>query len=263
MLHPAMKGEMISPLSCGAALMRDAKKPSLETRLRLLNTHPFFAALEPADLERLSSYVRSVQVDRGEILFRKGDPGQSLFIVVEGLIKIGVPAADGRELVLNLMRAGEVFGEIALIDGAPRSADAVAMAPSELLVVERRDFLPLVEDRPGAAMRIISLLCRRLRSTSEQVEDVAFLDVSSRLAKALLRLSPTGGYIAITQRELGQLIGLSRESTNKQLQVWQRQKLLRLVKGGVHLIDLGTIEQLAFSAERPRQPRAEVASRAH
>jgi CRP/FNR family cyclic AMP-dependent transcriptional regulator len=254
---------MISPHLHGAALMRDAKKPSLETRLRLLNTHPFFAALDPSDLERLSNYARSVQLDRGEILFRKGVPGHSLFIIIEGLIKIGVPAADGRELVFNLMRAGEVFGEIALIDGAPRSADAVAMAPTELLVVERRDFLPLVEGRPGAAMRIVSLLCERLRTTSEQVEDVAFLDVSSRLAKALLRLSPMGGYIAITQRELGQLIGLSRESTNKQLQVWQRQNLLRLVKGGVHLIDASAIEHIAFAAEKPRQTRADLAPRAH
>lgn len=235
--------------------MSDPRRPGLDHRLNLLVSHPFFAALDPQDLERLASYARTLHVERGAFLFRKGDPGQSLFVVLRGLIKIGVPAPDGRELVLNLMRVGDVLGEIALIDGAPRSADAVAMMDTDLMVVERRDFLPLVEDRPQVAMRIISLLCHRLRATSEQIEDVAFLDVSSRLAKALLRLSPEGGYIAITQRELGQLIGLSRESTNKQLQVWQRQKLLRLVKGGVHVLDLSTIQELASSVERRRETR--------
>ena len=247
-----------------AMAVSELKKPSLENRLTLLGNHPFFAALEPADLERLASYARTVHLARGEALFRKGDPGQSLFVVVDGLIKIGAPAADGRELVLNVMRKGDVLGEIALIDGSPRSADAVAMADTDLLVVERRDFLPLVEGRPGVAMRIISLLCQRLRNTSEQVEDVAFLDVSSRLAKALLRLSPgRGGYIAITQRELGQLIGLSRESTNKQLQVWQRQNLLRLVKGGLHLLDHGAMEQLANAPGRDRLHSTDSTSRAH
>jgi len=155
-----------------------------------------------------------------------------------------VPSAEGKEAVLNVIHAGSVFGEIALLDGQPRTADAVAMEDCDLLVLERREFVPMLRQNPDLALRLMELLCARLRRTSEQVEDVMFLDLEGRLAKALLRLAreqgrdgATAALVRITQRELGQIIGMSRESTNKALRDWQRRGWVRLVKGGVDLVD--------------------------
>jgi hypothetical protein len=122
---------------------------------------------------------------------------------------------------------GAIFGEIALLDGQPRTADATAVTDCALYVIERRDFLPLMGEEPDIALRIIEILCSRLRQTTEQAEEVMFLDLPSRLAKALMRLvdADTAGKrerkISITQRDLGNIIGMSRESINKQLRIWE------------------------------------------
>jgi CRP-like cAMP-binding protein len=163
--------------------------------------------------------------------------------VLSGTIKIASVTADGKEVVLNLIGVGQIFGEIALLDGKPRTADASALSDCELVVFERRDFLPMLRANPDLALRIIVLLCARLRRTNEQVESVMFLPLEARLAKTLLRLAAEQGEavgrpvstIAVTQRDLGQMIGMSRESTNKQLQAWQRQGVVELVKGGIEL----------------------------
>ena len=136
------------------------------------------------------------------------------------------------------MVPGELFGEIAFLDGGQRTADAVAIENCELLVIERRDFIPLIRDNPEVGERLIKILCARIRKTSEQVEDIVFLGLPHRLAKVLLHLyqpsaSGTSGKIHVTQREISQMIGVSRESANKQLQDWQRKKWLKLERGGV------------------------------
>ena len=146
--------------------------------------------------------------------------------------KISVPSADGKDAVFNLVGEGEIFGEIALLDGRPRTADATAMTDCELMVIERRDFLDLVRSQPEIALKLMEVLCARLRHTSEQVEDVLFLDLPGRLAKILLQLTETAKLsqarrVAITQREIGQMIGMSRESTNKQLRDWEDRNWVR------------------------------------
>lgn len=193
-----------------------------------------FGALGADLLQRLGRRALLRKVKRGATIFRKGDPGECLFAVCSGSIKISTPSSEGKEVVLNVLRAGEVFGEIALLDGRPRTADAIAVSDCELLVLERRDFLPVMREQPDASLKLIELLCAKLRSTSEHVEDLVFLDLSSRLAKALLRLSKSGR-ITMTQREIGQMIGMSRESTNKQLRAWESEKLLRIERGAIIL----------------------------
>jgi CRP/FNR family cyclic AMP-dependent transcriptional regulator len=204
----------------------------------LLRSHALFGTLPRAILERFGAHFTKRKAKRGTTIFRKGDPGTELIAVLSGSVRISAPAADGREAVLNLIREGEIFGEIALLDGQPRSADAVAVSDCEIMVVDRREFIELVRKQPEFAFKLIETLCARLRRTSEQVEDLMFLDLPMRLAKALLRLADEveGGWprkVAVTQRELSQLIGMSRESTNKQLRHWAQTGLIKVARGHI------------------------------
>jgi CRP/FNR family cyclic AMP-dependent transcriptional regulator len=153
--------------------------------------------------------------------------------------------------VLNVVSKGDIFGEIALLDGQPRTADATAVTDCELYVIERRDFLPVVREEPEIALKLIEILCSRVRRTSEQAEEVMFLDLPSRLAKALMRLldADTAGMrerkISITQKDLGNLIGMSRESVNKQLRIWEDKKWVRLERNAVVILALDPIAAIA------------------
>jgi CRP/FNR family transcriptional regulator, cyclic AMP receptor protein len=208
----------------------------------VLRQHPLFAELDPKVIDRLLAYARSKTVAAGATIFARGDAGTGLFAVCSGTVKITNHSADGKDAVFNLLNAGEIFGEIALLDGRPRSADALALTRCELIAVDRRDFLPLLKDQPEIALKMIEVLCARLRHVSEHVEDVLFLDLPGRLAKTLLRLaerakpSSSGRKVAITQREIGQIIGMSRESTNKQLREWEQQNWVRLERGGITVL---------------------------
>jgi CRP/FNR family cyclic AMP-dependent transcriptional regulator len=236
-------------------MMDSAGKPCRRT---IFAGHPLFGALPEQDLD---ATIRKTQVRRfakGTTIFAKGDDGSSMMAVLSGTIKISSVTTDGKEVVLNLIGVGQIFGEIALLDGKPRTADASALSDCELLVFERRDFLPMLRANPDLALRIIGLLCGRLRRTNEQVESVMFLPLEARLAKTLLRLAAEQGEavgravstIAVTQRDLGQMIGMSRESTNKQLQAWHRQGLVGLVKGGIELRAPDALADLAEGDDR-------------
>jgi CRP/FNR family transcriptional regulator, cyclic AMP receptor protein len=153
--------------------------------------------------------------------------------------------------VFNVLGKGAIFGEIALLDGNPRTADATAVTDCELFVIERRDFLPLMREEPEIALRLIEILCSRLRRTTEQAEEVMFLDLPSRLAKALMRLvdADTAGMqerkISITQKDLGNIIGMSRESTNKQLRIWEDKKWVRLERNAVVILATDRLAAIA------------------
>jgi len=173
--------------------------------------------------------------------------------VLRGSIKISSPSSEGKEIVFRIINAGEIFGEIAVLDGEERSADATAMTDCELMVLHRRDFLHLLESRADLCMIMLKILCRRLRETSEQVEDAMFRHLESRLAKALVLLVeitglswvPTAGVeLHVSQRELGNMAGGSRESVNKILQNWHRQGLIDLGKSSVFIHGVETLKQL-------------------
>src|ERR1700730_7664027 len=206
----------------------------------LLKSHPLFRSLGASAIERLGSRAVTQVVKRGSTIFSKGDAGNALFAVCRGTVRISVPSADGRDAVFNLVNAGEIFGEIALFDGQPRTATATASTDCELMVIDRRDFLPLLKSKPELALKLIEVLCARLRQTSEQVEDTIFLDLPERLAKVLLRLteheSEAARKVTLTQRELSHIIGMSRESTNKQLRAWESRNWVRLERGGIAIL---------------------------
>src|SRR6478752_4195269 len=224
--------------------MPGGKQPAERPRdkLSLLRNHSLFRDLPAAVIEHLGSYMKTRKVARGTSIFAKGDPGSGLMGVLAGAVKVSVASADGKDIVLNVFREGDIFGEIALLDGRPRTADATAMSDCELIVIERRDFVPFLSSQPDVMLKFIEILCSRLRRTSEQVQDITFLNLPTRLAKTLLQLtggvqgSATPSKATITQREISQMIGMSRESTNKQLRAWAKRGWIRLERGGVGVV---------------------------
>jgi CRP/FNR family cyclic AMP-dependent transcriptional regulator len=225
----------------------------------ILAGHELFRDMPPVMIERLASHARLGGYPAGRQIFRKGDKGLGLFAVISGLVKISVTSDDGKEIVLNRIRANEVFGELALLDGGPRTADAVTLEETRLLSLDRRDLLSVLNDDPAVAIRLLAIVSARLRQTSEQVEDMSFAEPSRRLAKAVLRLlelqgaRPGGevGRVAITQQELGRTIGLSRESTNKHLREWEGLGWLALQKGAVIVRDRSSLLALAGDPALP------------
>src|SRR6478752_8431948 len=220
----------------------------------LLRAHPFFRDLGDTIIDRLAPRVISSKIKRGAVIFRKGDIGSKLYAVRAGAVRISAPSEEGKDAIFNLVVPGELFGEIAFLDGGQRTADAVAIDNCELMVIERRDFIPLIQDDPELAIRLIKVLCARLRKTSEQVEDIVFLGLPNRLAKVLLHLyrpsadAPPKTKIQVTQREISQMIGVSRESANKQLQAWQRRKWLKLERGGLVIMSPEALRDLVSSS---------------
>jgi len=208
-------------------------------KLSVLRKHPYFADLEPEAFDQLCRYAKHSTLKRGATIFSKGDPGNSLVAVISGTVKISISSPDGRNAILNLIGAGEIFGEIALLDRQPRSADAIANSNCELFIIDRREFIPFVRSQPTVAMKLIELLCERLRRTSDQVEQIILQNLPGRLASALLGLTERhkagqgGRTIAITQQEISEMVGMTRESINKQLRVWAGRDWVRLEHGAI------------------------------
>jgi CRP/FNR family transcriptional regulator, cyclic AMP receptor protein len=228
----------------------EARGPS-SSKLAVLRKHPIFCDLDPEALDQLCRYVKHTTLKRGATIFSKGDPGNSLFAVISGTVKMSVSSAEGRSAIFNLIGAGEIFGEIALLDGLARTADATANTNCEVFVIDRREFLPFVRSQPALAMKFIELLCMRLRWTSDQVEQVILQDLPGRLASALIRLTekhklePAGRTIAITQQEISEMVGMTRESINKQLRVWAARNWVRLEHGAIVVLDAEPLQALA------------------
>ena len=221
------------------------------SRLSVLRKHPIFADLEPEAFEQLCRYAKHSTLKRGTTLFSKGDPGNSLYAVISGTVKMSISSPDGRNAILNIVGPGEIFGEIALLDGQARSTDAIANSTCELFVIDRREFIPFVKAQPALAMKFIELLCERLRSTSDQVEQIILQNLPGRLASALLRLSEKhtsaqqGRTIAITQQEISEMVGMTRESINKQLRAWAGRDLVRLEHGAIVVLNAETLREMA------------------
>jgi CRP/FNR family transcriptional regulator, cyclic AMP receptor protein len=208
----------------------------------MLGGHHLFGKLAPQHIDRLSACLVTVMAKRGTNLFAKGDPGNCLCAIGAGAVKIGAPMDDGKNGMYNVLRKGDVFGEAALLDGSRRTADAIAVTDCELYVLHRRDFMRLMGDEPEIAFRLIEILCSHLRRTIEQGEEIMFLDLPNRLAGALMRLADadTSGMqerkISIPQRDLGNMVGMSRESTNRQLRIWEDRKWVRLERNAVVIL---------------------------
>ncbi|WP_134496419.1 Crp/Fnr family transcriptional regulator [Microvirga pakistanensis] len=203
----------------------------------LLKANPFFAGLGDEAIRAIAVLCVHRRLDPGETLFLKGDPGDALYAVRRGQIRIETSSSSGRRLTLNLLGPGDVFGEVALLDGRPRTADAVAAEPTELYTVLRRDFFGLLEQRPSVSIRIIELLCERIRWMSAQMEERALLPLEARLAHRLVALSEDYGHeLHVSQEELAIFVGATRESVNRQLQSWRRLGWIELSRNCIRVL---------------------------
>jgi CRP/FNR family cyclic AMP-dependent transcriptional regulator len=223
-------------------------------REEILAGHFLLRHLRPEELSRVAAGAALVRHRSQATIFQKGDPGGSLMAVVSGRVKICTYSADGKELVLNIIDRGGLFGEIALLDGQTRSADAVALEDVELLVLERLRLMPFLTANPDIASRMIAVLCQRLRQTSEALEDALLRDAPSRVARGLLRLAGTFGKqdaggvrldIKLSQQQIGNLIGISRESINKYIVEWTRAEVLAVNNGFITITDKEALENLS------------------
>jgi CRP/FNR family cyclic AMP-dependent transcriptional regulator len=224
-----------------------------EEKRQIFERHFLLGKLSRDEIDTLLHYARVERYASGREIFSKGSPGQCMMAVLRGTVKMSSVSPEGKEVVFNIMNPGDCFGEIALLDGEERSADAVAMSECELLVLDRRDFMPILEKRADICLILLKVLCQRLRQTTEQVEDVLFRHLESRIAKALLHLAESANLhgvpgssvdLHLSQRELAHIAGGSRESVNKHLQIWQRDGLIDLSKGSILIRDIAAIERL-------------------
>jgi CRP/FNR family transcriptional regulator, cyclic AMP receptor protein len=210
-----------------------------------LSRLPLFAALDVESATSLEAAMTTRSVPRGHVVFREGDPGDRLFVVLDGKVKIWRAAPDGRENLLAVLGAGEMFGELSLFDPGPRTASVSAVTDSRLASLGHDGLRPIL-DRPGVGGQLLQALAQRLRRTNESLADLVFTDVPGRVAKALLDLAEKFGTETaegtrvqhdLTQEELAQLVGASRETVNKALSEFASRGWLQLEGRTVLLID--------------------------
>lgn len=191
-----------------------------------LNKVPFFADLDEHSLQRIANVMRRRSFRAGEVIFHRDDPGQSLYVIKDGRIRIRLTSPEGQEVALAIFGPNESFGEMAILDNQPRSADAIALDKVDLYTLQRDDFISVIHEHPEIAVEVMKTLSLRIRAANQMVEDLIFLDVYGRVAKKLLELSEDYGVVSedgtavridirLTQQELASMVGASRESVNK------------------------------------------------
>ena len=221
---------------------------------KFLEKVPLFLSLRPEDRKVLAASMRIQAIKKGDVLFRKGSEGNAFYIIKEGGVKIVLPSREGEEVILAIFSRGDFFGEMALLDGMLRSADAVALEPCRFLVLNRADFFSFLKDNESAIQSILYSLSMRLRKTDDLLEDTCFLNISARFAKRLLELAETHGRaeenstlinLDLKQRDLASMIGASRESVNKELRLLRERGLVSTAGNMIRIYDLDVLRRRA------------------
>jgi CRP-like cAMP-binding protein len=228
-----------------------------DRKLFALSQTAMFGCLRKAALTRLARFAEWRLVGAGATIFRRGDPGTHLFVIHSGAVKIAAGAAFAQDLTFGLLTAGEIFGEVAIADGGPRTADALAVDAAELLVLARRDLIPFLQQEPQAMLQMMAGLAARARAISENHEDAVFLALPTRLAKRLLVLSQHFGYntlegrklaIVLPHRELANHMHVTRESINRLIQKWRRDGIIKEHRGVIVITDMRKLTAEAIGA---------------
>jgi len=211
---------------------------------------PLFSALDEETAGRLADSMTPHQLARGEVVFREGDPGDSLYVVISGKVKLSRTSGDGRENLLQVLGPGEMFGELSLFDPGPRLSTAYVVSTADFISLGNDALRLFLADHPEVAMQMLAGLAHRLRRTNEGISDLVFTDVPGRVAKALLDLAERFGRRAehgllvaheLTQEELAQLVGASRETVNKALADFAHRGWIGLGAKSVTLLDVGRL----------------------
>jgi len=213
---------------------------------------PLFTALDDAAAASLRASMDTVKIAKGSILFKEGDDGEHLYVIIEGKLKLGTSSGDGRENLLSILGPGEMFGELSLFDPGPRTSTATAVTDAKLLSLSHEKVIPWLKQNPEVSLQLLARLAQRLRRTNEAVGDLVFSDVPGRVAKALIDLgdrfgkSNAEGLLVnhdLTQEELAQLVGASRETVNKALADFAGRGWLKLDGRSVLITDVDRLSK--------------------
>jgi CRP-like cAMP-binding protein len=208
---------------------------------------PLFTALDEAAAVSLRTSMDTVKIAKGSILFKEGDDGEHLYVIIDGKLKLGTSSGDGRENLLSILGPGEMFGELSLFDPGPRTSTATAVTDAKLLSLSHEKVIPWLKQNPEVSLQLLTRLSQRLRRTNEAVGDLVFSDVPGRVAKALIDLGDRFGKTTaegllvnhdLTQEELAQLVGASRETVNKALADFAGRGWLKLDGRSVLITDV-------------------------
>ena len=219
--------------------------------IAVLKKVPLFASLSEANLQHLASLLRWKSVEKGDMLFRQGDEGTTLYVLMQGRIRISI-SRRMEKMTLAILGQGEFLGEMALLDGQPRSADASALEDSHLYALSRQDFLSFLVNNENAVRAILFSLSMRLRKTDDLLAEICFLSLSARLAKKLVELAealypddkhPRECTLKTSQKELGDILGVSRESINKELKILRIKGILATSRNFIHIYDLESLKK--------------------
>ncbi|MHB8782846.1 MAG: Crp/Fnr family transcriptional regulator [Desulfobacteria bacterium] len=227
---------------------------------KLRRVVPLFAGFGPSDFESIEKCLVRRRYPAGQTLFHMGDEGGSLHFIERGRVKVTIPSSSGEELILAILGAGTLLGELSLFDGKPRSATVQALEDTETLCLHREDLLALMRGRFDVVEKILVVLAGRIRDTDTLLADKHFLDITARLAKKILDLGDTFGIqeggqvrigVKITQKDLASMIGATRESVNKQLKALRDQGLVRISGGTIEILKRERLVQKARIIPKP------------
>jgi CRP/FNR family transcriptional regulator, cyclic AMP receptor protein len=256
---------MVQVIAICARVHARRRLPIEPHRRQLLRKIGLFSELHDDELDHIGAVARERACPAGEVLVRQGDSSGDLFSVVHGRLKVVSVGGDGEETLLSVMGAGDVFGEIALLDDEPRSATVIAAEPCRLLVVPRAAFRSVLLHMPQLALRLLALMARQVRRLTARAEDNTTLDVRTRLAKALHALLARFGVagpgdavrltLRLSQQELGRMVGATREMVNKVLREWVARRIVKCVRGAVTQVDEPRLRAIAEGQPPPRRPR--------
>lgn len=218
-----------------------------------LKTVPFFSILSEDEAEELAERLIPRRFSPGQIIFHLGDPGGLLYIITSGKVKIAHTTPDGQEALLAILGNGDFFGELALLDEAPRSATAESLAQTETLTLHRTEFMRFIDHHPNFARHVLTILARRIRHMNNQISDIFFLDLPGRLARTLLMLGENHGVetadgvmidLSLTQTDLAEMTGATRVSVNKALGRFRRQQWVKVKGRKFTLVDQEALQNL-------------------
>ncbi len=216
-----------------------------------LGTVPLLSGLDPEELQRFAELTRERSYPKGSVILFEDDPGDALFIVRQGRVKVVLIGEDGREVILGILGVGEHFGELSLIDGQPRSAHVIAMEESQLYVLRREDFRRRVSESPTVAWALLVEMSRRLRRADDQIGSLVLLDVDGRIARLLLDAADEGGsptiHKRLTHQTIAHMIGASRETVSRAMREFQDRGLIAVERRQISIADRQGLEQLAHA----------------
>lgn len=225
--------------------------------LELLSQSFLFADLPRKRMLTALKNCQCLRLPEKKEVYRRGESGTEMCIVLSGGVKVSTLSADGKEIIFDLLSEGDFFGELSLLDGRPRAATVTTLVPSVLVVLERSFFMPFLEGNPITAIRLLQLLAHRLRAMDTFLEEVIFLDSETRLAKRVMALKNIYGKIIgntiqielkVSQQDIANLVGITRERVNKHLKKWERAKIISLQQGHLAILNLPLLKKLASEA---------------